>query len=404
MSIPEEDLKAYAWLVVEIGANVKEGQDVLVNAMVEHAPFARALTAAAYDAGARYVDVWYFDPEAKRERVLKAPEDTLSWWPPWLDVRPKEIIEKRGATISIRGEPNPDIMAGTDPKRAALDRMPKLASMLKVPMSHEVNWTIAAYPTEGWAQAVYGEPDVDRLWSEVRKFVRLDRDDPVEAWREHLDRLVARAELMTKRGFDAIHYRGPGTDLTVGLIPGASWQAARFTTTWGRTHTPNIPTEEVFTSPHRERTEGTVRSSMPLALSGSVVRDLELTFKGGKVTEVRASSGAEIVEGEMERDEGARMLGEIALVDGTSPIGQSDTTFLETLFDENAASHIAYGAGFPMVLGNEKPSEEEQTAAGVNYSGVHTDFMIGSPELEIDGIEKDGTAVPIMRNLEWLLS
>ena len=400
----EDEVHSYARLVLSMGANLQPGQDLTVNAMLEHAPLARALAEEGYAMGARYVDIWYWDPHAKRSRVRHAPEDTLSWTPPWLDARHDYTAEHRSANVAIVGDPEPDLLADVDPVRAAMDRMPSLASRLKANMSGAVNWSIVPWPTAGWAAAAFGEPDVDRLWGYLRTFLRLDQPDPVAAWRQHVERLVTRAAQMNEYAFDALHYRGPGTDLTVGLMPDARWSAAEMKTSWGVTFRPNLPTEEIFTAPDRRRADGVVRSTRPLATGGTVVRDLEITFADGVVTKVDASTGADIVRGQLAADEGARRLGELALVDGTSPIGKSGVVFFDTLLDENASCHIAYGAGIPTALeGGAELTVEERLQRGMNHSKVHTDFMVGSPEVEVDGITRAGDRVNILRDEVWQL-
>jgi aminopeptidase len=402
MAIPQEELEQYAHLLVEVGANVQDGQVVAINAQPHHLPFVRLLTRVAYERGAKYVDVWYFDPHTKLHRVTNADESTLGWTPSWLDRRAEALIEEKGAGITVRGEADLGLLSSVDPKRVAKDRMPRMPAWFKAVASEEMNWTIGAFPTEGWARTVYGEPDVDRLWGELKHFLRLDTPDPVSAWNDHLESLEKRARLLTDRAYDGLRYRGPGTDLFVGLIPNHVWHAARFTTKSGRVHAPNLPTEEVFTSPDRMRTEGTISSTKPLEASGSIVRDLRITFENGRAVNWDASEGKEILEGQLTADEGSSMLGEVALVDGSSPIGQSGTIFFETLLDENATSHIAYGGGFPTsVRGGSEMSEDERVAAGVNRSGVHTDFMVGGPEVEIYGIAKDGTEEPLIVDNEW---
>jgi aminopeptidase len=404
MAIPQEELEQYAHLLVEVGANVQDGQIVAINAQPQHLPFVRILTRVAYERGAKYVDVWYFDPHMKLHRVMNAEEETLGWTPPWLDRRAEMLIEEKAAAITVRGEADLGLLSSADPARVGKDRMPRMRAWFELVSSEQVNWTIGAFPTEGWARTVYGEPDVDRLWGELRHFLRLDTSDPVSAWNDHLENLNKRARLLTERAFDGLRYRGPGTDLFVGLIPNHVWNAARFATKSGRVHAPNLPTEEVFTSPDRTRTEGTISSTKPLEASGSIVRDLRITFEEGRAVDWDASEGKEILGGQLTADDGSNRLGEVALVDGASRIGQSGTIFFETLLDENATSHIAYGGGFPAsIKGGGAMSLEERLAAGVNHSGVHTDFMVGGPEVEIYGVTKDGAEEPIIVDNEWKL-
>jgi aminopeptidase len=404
MAIPQEELEQYAHLLVEVGANVAEGQIVAINAQPQHLDFVRLLTKVAYERGARYVDIWVFDPHSKLHRVQNASEETLGWTPPWLDRRVEILVEEKAAAITLRGDAELGLLSSLDPSRVAKDRMPRLSSWFQLVSSEQVNWTIGAYPTEGWAEAIYGEPDIDRLWGELRTFLRLDSSDPVAAWNDHLAALEKRAQTLTERRFDGLRYRGPGTDLFVGLIANHVWQAARFTTRWGREHAPNLPTEEVFTSPHRMRTEGTISSTKPLEAAGSVIHDLKIRFEDGRAVEWDATQGKEIVEGQLTADEGACMLGEVALVDRSSRIGQSGTIFFETLLDENATSHIAYGGGFPSALPNgAEMTEDERLAAGINASGVHTDFMVGGEEVGIYGVAEDGSEEPIIINNEWQL-
>jgi len=251
---------------------------------------------------------------------------------------------------------------------------------------------------------MFGEPDVERLWDALSLTVRLDEPDPVAAWNEHIERLDRRAAALNDRRFDALRYRGPGTDLTVGMLADAQWMAAADTTIGGIRHVANMPTEEVYTTPDAPRTDGVVRSTRPLVIGGTVIRDLEIEFRRGRVVEARATTGQELMRTHLESDDGARRLGEVALVDGTSRGGQTGLTFFDTLFDENTTCHIALGGAITQAVpGSEAWSPEERAARGVNYSSIHTDFMIGGPEVEVDGITTDGDAVPLLRDDVWLL-
>jgi aminopeptidase len=391
----DERLERYAELAVRIGANVQEGQTVFIYPLIEHAPLARAMARAAYGAGARYVDVRYRDDHVRRAMIELGPDEALTHTPDWMRVATEAA--EGNAKLWTTGDPEPELMSDLDGERVGRARMKELAEIIRTQMTtRSVNWSGVAFPNEGWATKVFGEPDLERLWEAVAFCTRLDEDDPVQAWRDHMARLEARAAKLTELRFDAIHYSGPGTDLTVGLLGNARWMSALFHTASGVEFVPNIPTEEIFTTPDCRRAEGTIRSSRPLALNGEVIEGLQLTVRDGKIVDVQADKGAGVVRGQLESDERGAYFGELALVDGTSRVGQTNITFFDTLYDENATCHIAYGFGVPEVFDGE-PGD------GMNVASVHTDFMVGGPELSVDGVTRDGGRIPILREDVWQL-
>jgi aminopeptidase len=392
----EDRLERYAELAVRVGANVEEGQNVFIVSQIEHAPLARALTRASYAAGARYVDVNYRDQHVRKAMIELGPDEALTYTPDWLKERAEALAG--AAMIATTGDPEPELLGDLDGERVGKAQMKEVTEIIRGHMiARRINWSGVAYPNAGWANEMFGEPDVERLWEAVAFCTRLDEPDPVAAWRDHMARLERRAATLNELEFDALRYRGPGTDFTVGLLRTARWMSALFRTAAGREYVPNMPTEEIFTTPDRRRAEGTISSSLPLALLGDIVKGLKLTVKDGQVVDVEADHGAELVRSQMASDEGAAYFGELALVDGSSRVGKTGITFFDTLYDENATCHIAYGFGIPETF-------EGEPGDGMNISTVHTDFMVGRAELEVDGLTKDGQAVPIIRDETWQLA
>lgn len=398
-------LDAYARLAVQVGLNLQPGQDVLIIADVEHTELTRAVARQAFEAGARSVDVDYRDARLARIRTDLSPDESLGWSPPHHIQQIHDLAAGGGAIVQISAPPDPAIFEGADGERLARNaEVEWRRAYLKEVTEGRFNWVIVAGPTPAWAERVFGEPNVDRLWRAIADAVRLDEPDPPAAWRDHVARLDRRAAALNVHDFDAMHLRGPGTDLRVGLPEGAFWDSASAETAWGLTYVPNMPTEEIFTTPHAERVDGVVRSTKPLVLFGRLVRDIEMRFEGGRAVEVRAAEGEDVLRESMSTDENASRLGELALVDNDSRVGRTGLTFYDTLFDENVASHIAYGEGLPFAIdGGQELTWEQREQLGVNHSAVHVDFMIGGPELDVDGLARDGTPVPVMRGGDFIV-
>ncbi len=393
-------LERFARLAVGFGANVQPGQLVQVKSEIGKEAVTRAVAAEAYRAGAKYVEVDWFDLHVKRARLEHAAEETLDFVPDWLGAKLLALSDAHAARIALSGPVAPRLLEGIDPARSGLDQLPALKETGAVVNARTTNWTILPCPTRPWAREVHPDLEPDAAWQRLGEQLlhvcRLDEDDPVAAWRQRAQDLVDASERLNGRRFDAIRFRGEGTDLRVGLLPTSNWLAARFTTVDGIVHMPNLPSEEVFCSPDPARTEGVVRATKPLVLGGSTIRGLEVEFREGVAVRIDAEEGADVLRGYAAKDPGAARLGEVALVDGDGRIGALDTVFYDTLLDENAASHIALGNAYSFGAG-----EADQDR--LNTSAIHVDFMIGADAMEVDGLGADGTATPILRGGAWQL-
>jgi aminopeptidase len=388
-----------AELAVEVGANVQPGQIVTVAAELGMEEAAREVAATAYRRGAQFVDVNYFDPRVKRARIERADGDTLGFVPSWYGERVRELGRLRTARIVLTAPTDPEALGGLDPNRLGRDHLPAVAEWMDVIGERTVNWTIVPYPTPTWARLVYPELDDDVAFEHLRRDIvhvcRLDEPDAAEAWRRRCDELSVVGDRLSGLRLDAVHFQGPGTDLTVGLLPSSTWLSAVSKTIDGLEHLPNVPTEEVFTTPDPERTEGVVRSTKPLTLvDGTRVRGLEVRFEGGRAVAIDAEEGGEVMGVRAARDDGASRLGEVALVDRESRVGQLGRVFYDTLLDENATSHIALGSGYEEAVA-------EADLARVNRSGMHVDFMIGGDDVDVTGITGGGERVPLLRGGAW---
>jgi aminopeptidase len=392
-------IERLAELVVGFGANVQRDQIVSVTCEPGKEDLTRAIAASAYRHGAKFVDIAWFDPWVKRARVEHAREETLEYVPDWYGSRILALGDERAARIGLSGPSAPGLLEDLDPVRAGKDRLPAVKESGKVVNDRTTNWSIIPATSPAWAELVFPdlppEEALAALDERVLHILRLDEDDPIAAWRTRADTLETAARRLTERNFDALHYEGPGTDLTIGMLPDHRWDAARFETVDGIEHMPNLPTEEVFTSPDPERADGVVTSSKPLVLAdGTVVRNLRVHFEGGRAVQVDADTAQDTMRTITAHDDGAARLGEVALVDDEGRIGKLDTVFYDTLIDENAASHIALGQGFPFLL-------PEEVRDRVNESQIHIDFMIGSPEMSVTGITRDGERVPVLVGGKW---
>ncbi len=394
----QQALERFAHLAVDFSANVQPGQIVTIEAETGMEPIVRAVAERAYERGARFVDPTYFDPYVKRSRLQHAPDDSLEFVPEWYGKRMLQLGDVRAARIVFVPRVSPGILNGVDPKRAGRDQLPDVRERLEIINKRLVNWTIMPFPTQPWAELVYpdldGEAALARLTEELSHVCRLDEDDPVAAWRERKETLHSVSARLSEHHFDAIRLEGPGTDLTVGLLPTSLWEGGSTTTVDGIEHMPNVPTEEVYTTPDPTRADGVVRATKPLDVAGTIVSGLEVRFEGGHAVDIQADSGAEVLRERAGYDTDASRLGELALVDREGRIGTLGTTFYNTLLDENAASHIALGNAYELTVGAEDVPK-------INKSAIHVDFMIGGDDVQVTALNADGTEVPVLRGGTW---
>ena len=406
--IDPDKLDKLADIAIKVGLGLRPGQDLYMTAPVVALPLARRIAAAAYKAGAGLVTTLLSDEEITLARYRNGSEESFDHAAGWLYEGVAKAFSENTARLAIAGD-NPMLLSGQDPEKVG--RANRAMSKAYKPASEKItnfdtNWTIVPYPGTSWAKEVFKGDDEEtatrKLADAIFAATRVDRADPVAAWAEHNAELKRRQDWLTSKNFSALKYSGPGTDITIGLAEGHAWKGGASQSRNGITCNPNIPTEEVFTTPHRLRVEGRVRSTKPLSHNGTLIENIEVRFEGGRIVEAHASRGEDVLLKAMDTDEGGRRLGEVALVPNSSPISKSGILFYNTLFDENAACHIALGQCYSkcfVKFGSMTP--EEITAAGGNTSAIHIDWMIGSGEIDIDGVGQDGTLTPVMRKGEW---
>jgi aminopeptidase len=407
-SIDPEKLGRLAETAIKVGLRLQPGQDLFLTAPVAALPLARAIVVEAYKAGAGLVTPILADEEMTLARFRFGPDASFDRAPGWLYDGVAKAFADNTARLAIVGE-DPMLLANEDPAKVA--RASKANSIAYQPAlekiaGFDINWNLVAYPTDSWAKRVFpGETDdiaVGRLAEAIFSASRVDNDDPVAAWTSHNAALGRRTEWLNARKFHALHYSGPGTDLTIGLADGHEWKGGAATAKNGITCNPNIPTEEVFTTPHARRVEGRVVSTKPLSYQGSLIDGIAVRFEAGRIVEAKAARGEDVLKKVLDSDDGARRLGEVALVPHSSPISKSGLLFYNTLFDENAACHIALGQCYAKCfIDGDKLTADEIVARGGNKSMIHIDWMIGSDRIDIDGVDADGGRTPVFRRGEW---
>ena len=410
----QEMLQKYAEAIVKVGLNIRPGQRLIITLAAargvpyQFAPLVREVAKAAYAAGAKYVDVIWSDEEMLRLRAQYAPRDSFDEYSTWQIDAIMGMIKKGDAMLSISGA-NPDLFGGLDPEVVGMIQKTHLQNfdaVIKKVTTNAINWCVVAAAGEDWAKKVFPDLTVQaaqkKLWKAIFETVRIAQPDPVAAWKTHIVNLQKRAKYLQAKQYTALHYSAPGTNFTLGLPNGHLWISAQSVAQNGVAFTANMPTEEVFTLPDRNRADGIVTSTFPLSYGGILIEDFQVTFENGRVVKVNAKKGEALLQKLVDTDEGSHRLGEVALVPASSPIAQRGHLFYNTLFDENASCHIAIGQGYRFTLtGGEELTDDEFISAGGNVSLNHVDFMIGSPKMDINGIRLDGTHEPVMHQGEW---
>ena len=394
----DERRRRLARLLVGFGANVQPGQTVMVGGDIDDRELVRAVANECYLAGARFVELNYFDLHLKRARIEFGGDDSIGYATTWSYEHARAAAAEKWAIISLSGGTDPSILAGLDPDRLGRDNSPVNTEWLKAVSEQLVNWTVGPSPSPVWASVVHPdmEPDaaLELLWSEVERVCRLDERDPVASWEQRMGDMVATAGRINDLHFDALHFQGPDTDLEVGLLPSSRFISGGSETADGIPHRPNVPSEEAFTTPDPTRVNGGVRATRPLDVGGTVVTGLHVRFEDGRAVAIDADEGAEVLRARTAIDDGGVRLGEVALVDGESRIGQLGTVFYETLLDENAACHIALGQGFDYCVSGDDVGR-------INASQMHIDFMIGDDNVDVTGVTASGERVPVLRGGAW---
>lgn len=409
--IEQNTLEKYADLVLQNGVNIQKDQALVINAPIEGADFTRIMVRKAYELGAKDVHVNWADDALSLLKFQHATDEVIEDFPEWR-VQLQESYANDGAAFVSIYATDPDLLASVDPKRVAAASKAAGIALTKFRqkmMNDEVTWTVISIPTVAWAQKIYPELSADeavsRLWDDIIKIVRVDKDDPIAAWAEQNATLKKAHEYLNAKQYDKLVLTAPGTNLEIGLPKNHIWAGGAAVSAEGTVFNPNLPTEEVFTAPHKYNVNGTVASTKPLNYGGNLIDAFSLTFKDGLVVDFSAKQGEEVLGHLLASDEGAKRIGEVALVPDESPISQTGLIFYNTLYDENASCHIALGKAYPTnVEGGAGMSLEELDAHGINDSIVHEDFMIGSAEMDIDGVMADGTVEPVFRKGTWAIT